>query len=418
MDIDIELIPTVEKSSIKRRLEDALSKCENVKGAVAYWTIDTDFINNLASVLQRENSYYCIDIHKPTNIDYLANFKELGANIFLHNYDLKSDSTNYELKDENKIPYLLHSKIILFEMPHDDVEIWLGSHNFTQRAICGVNIESSFIVKTNKDNKIYKDVLDYLSFIKANCISFDINDVDFYKKLQGEYEKDTGHLVLELVGENVASLVNEKTIQLLGIGNNDVADKIGTEIIIQILDLDNGQEYIYKSIIIQAGEIKQENPKSIEIQFSPRRYAVRGLDRIPFLKKEEAINSIVLKNYNYFINFEVTELLVGYKIYVKPKRSKSIWNDMAILPHLERMNQEERKILFKDKVKPIKRSQKAEVKYTEISLKKIFYKKNIFINYLSEENSLFYTKEGIVKEIKRKKILTKRLLKKVKTNEE
>lgn len=72
MNNEIELIPAVEKSSVKKRLEDALSKCETVKGAVAYWTIDTNFIKNLASVLKREDSYYCIDIHRPTNIDYLA----------------------------------------------------------------------------------------------------------------------------------------------------------------------------------------------------------------------------------------------------------------------------------------------------------------------------------------------------------
>ncbi len=70
MNIDIELIPTVQKSSIKQRLKESLCKCENVKGAVAYWTIDTDFIKELALALNRENSYYCIDLHSPTNIDY------------------------------------------------------------------------------------------------------------------------------------------------------------------------------------------------------------------------------------------------------------------------------------------------------------------------------------------------------------
>lgn len=341
MNIDIELIPTVQKSSIKQRLKESLCKCENVKGAVAYWTIDTDFIKELALALNRENSYYCIDLHSPTNIDYLANFKRSGSNIFLHNYEIKQNSENYELKDKKKVSYLLHSKIILFEMPDNNVEIWLGSHNFTQRAILGVNIESSFIFKSKKDSKIYKDVLDYLTFIKDNCIVFDVNDVDFYKKLQGQQEEDSAKWVLELVGKNVDNLVEEKTIQLLGVGNNDIGDTLGKEIIIQVLDVDNGKEYIYEAKIIQAGEIDPQNPKSLEIEFSARRYAVRGLDRIPYLKQEKEIDSTILREHKYFIILEVTKIVIGHKIYIKPQKSRAIWSDIASSPHLERMNQED-----------------------------------------------------------------------------
>ncbi|MBN3946831.1 MAG: hypothetical protein HWQ38_10170 [Nostoc sp. NMS7] len=417
MNIDIELIPTVKKSSIKERLKESLCKCENVKGAVAYWTIDTDFIKELALVLKRENSYYCIDLHSPTNIDYLANFKRSGSNIFLHNYEIKKNSENYELKDKKKVSYLLHSKIILFEMPDNNVEIWLGSHNFTQRAILGVNIESSFIVKSNKDSKIYKDVLDYLTFIKDNCIVFDVNDVEFYKKLQGEQEQDTGDLVLELIGENVDKLVDEKTIQLLGVGNNDIGDILGKEIIIQILDLDNGKEYLYKAKVIQAGEIDPQNPKSLEIEFSARRYAVRGLDRIPYLKKEKEIDSAILMEHNYFINLEVTNLVTEHKIYVKPQRGKSIWSDISSSPHLERMNEEDVKIVFKGTVKPIKRSCKSEVKYKEFSLKKIYSFRSEITNYLLEDNITSSKNEEMIKEMKRKTILIQRLLKPVNKDE-
>ncbi|MCW5313117.1 hypothetical protein GTQ43_04570 [Nostoc sp. KVJ3] len=416
MNNDIELIPAVEKSSIKRRLEDALSKCDNVKGAVAYWTIDTDFIKNLASVLQREDSYYCIDIHKPTNIDYLANFKQSGANIFLHNYDLKSNSSNYELKKENKIPYLLHSKIILFEMPENNVEIWLGSHNFTQRAICGVNIESSFIIRSNKNSKIHKDVLDYLNFIKNSCIPFDINDVDFYKLLQGQHQEDTGSWVLQLIGENVANLVDEKTIQLLGIDNKDISDKLGKEIIIQALDLNNEQEYIYKAKIIQAGEINSQNPKSSGITFSARRYAVRGLDKIPYLRSEQEIEPSFLKNFNYYINLEITEILIDYEIYEKPRKNQQIWKEIVNAPHLNRMDKEDQKILFNQQENPVKRSEKSEIKLKRVSLKEIISILKRIKFYFSEETALLSIQEEMPKQIKRTKILRKRILKKVKNN--
>jgi hypothetical protein len=188
MSLDIELIPALEHSSIQERLEKSLSECIYVKGAVAYWTIDTNFIPELLSVLSKEESYYCIDIHKPTDIDCLADFKKMGANIFLHNYEF------IPLKEKQS--GLLHSKIILLELRSGQIEIWLGSHNFTRRAILGINIESSFLITTTKDNKIYKDVLTYLDFIKENCIPFNTEDVDFYKLLQGE--DDSSSLVLDL----------------------------------------------------------------------------------------------------------------------------------------------------------------------------------------------------------------------------
>jgi hypothetical protein len=417
MNIDIELIPSVKKSSIKQRLKESLCKCENVKGAVAYWTIDIDFIEELASVLKRDESYYCIDIHSPTNIDYLAKFKHFGSNILLHNYEIKINSKNYELEEKKKVSYLLHSKIILFEMPDNNVEIWLGSHNFTQRAILGVNIESSFIVKSNKDSKIYKDVLDYLTFIKDNCVVFDVNDVDFYKKLQGQQEEDSAKWVLELVGKNVDNLVEEKTIQLLGVGNNDIGDTLGKEIIIQILDVDNGKEYIYEAKIIQAGEIDPQNPKSLEIEFSARRYAVRGEDKLPYLKQEKEIDSAILIKHNYFINLEVSKLVTGHKIYVKPQRGKSIWSDIASSPHLERMNEEDIKIVFKDTGKPIKRSCKSELKYKEVSLQRIYRFRSEIVNYLLEDNVTSSNNEKMLKEIERKTILIKRLLKPVNKDE-
>lgn len=425
MNLDIELIPSVEHSSIKKRLEASLDKCQNVKGAVAYWTIDTDFVRGLAEVLKREGSYYCIDIHKPTNIDYLANFKELGSNIFLHDYELKSNSENYELQTQYKKFHLLHSKIILFELPDNNVEIWIGSHNFTQRAICGANIESSIIIRTNQNSKIYDDVSKYLTFIKNNCIPFDTNDVDFYKLLQGQHEEDTGFWVLELVGENAANLVDEKMIKLLGFDNNDwknKLDKLEKQIIIQILNLDDNQEYIYKAKVVQPGIMNSQNQKSSEITFSPRRYAVRGADKIPYLRKEAEINQDFLKRHNYYINLEIIESLVDYKVYCKPQKNQYFWSELIDSPHLSRMDEEEKLLLFKNQPNPIKRSQKRELKLRECSLITIsensrkqlkdYYYKEENISYI-KTHSLLVAADETPKEIQRKVILNKRIVKKV-----
>jgi hypothetical protein len=144
---------------------------------------------------------------------------------------------------------------------------------------------------------------------------------------------------------------------------------------------------------------------------------VRGEDKLPYLKQEKEIDSAILIKHNYFINLEVSKLVTGHKIYVKPQRGKSIWSDIASSPHLERMNEEDIKIVFKDTGKPIKRSCKSELKYKEVSLQRIYRFRSEIVNYLLEDNVTSSNNEKMLKEIERKTILIKRLLKPVNKDE-
>ena len=341
----IELIPSVEKSSIKHRLTHSLQTCDFVKGAVAYWTIDINFIPELSKKLKHPNSFYCIDFHKPTNIDYLARFKKDGANIFLHNYELVNNRENSDILQAAKIPYLLHSKIILFVM-HEEVEIWLGSHNFTRRAISGLNIESSFIVRTNKSTSLYKDVDRYLEFIKKNCIEFDLQDIEFYKKLQGDAD-DTGEWVLELIGKNVLDLKQNKAVTLLGLDNEDtknrMIDSLRTDSILylHILDVEKDEEYVYKSKIRQIGDLNSNIEKSTDMDFYNRKLILKIANLFPYLFPDSIdINPKILKKYQYFANIQILEYLNKAKVFKKPQRSKEIWQYLKNESnHFLRMNQ-------------------------------------------------------------------------------
>ncbi len=40
-------------------------------------------------------------------------------------------------------PALLHAKMLLFWMPDGTAELWVGSHDWTKRALLGLNVEAS-----------------------------------------------------------------------------------------------------------------------------------------------------------------------------------------------------------------------------------------------------------------------------------
>jgi HKD family nuclease len=127
----IELIPGLSNTDIKLRFEGLLVNCISVKGCVAFWTIGSNYFNNQALVkaLKKENSFYCVDIQEPTNIDKIAEYVKSGVEeIYLHKYRL--DPSQYNLTTN-----LLHSKVTLFELKNNEIEIWIGSHNLTHYAL-------------------------------------------------------------------------------------------------------------------------------------------------------------------------------------------------------------------------------------------------------------------------------------------
>jgi hypothetical protein len=62
----------------------------------------------------------------------------------------------------------------LFDYPEEPDELWVGSHNWTARALTGVNIEASLRVRLTSDSKLYADAANFLTEIRAHCVPFDV----------------------------------------------------------------------------------------------------------------------------------------------------------------------------------------------------------------------------------------------------
>ncbi len=96
----------------------------------------------------------------------------------------------------------------------------MGSHNWTKRAILGLNVEASLVVRLKDSSPLFAAASDYLAHMKAIAEPFDLAKVDFYKALQ---RKMTNGLtpVMELEAEDGAS-ASDTTITVFGTDRKDL----------------------------------------------------------------------------------------------------------------------------------------------------------------------------------------------------
>ncbi|MFN7976490.1 MAG: hypothetical protein U0P30_00045 [Vicinamibacterales bacterium] len=60
----------------------------------------------------------------------------------------------------------------------------MGSHNWTTRAILGLNVEASLVVRPKDSSPLFAAASDYLARMKASLRALDVAKVDFYKQVQ------------------------------------------------------------------------------------------------------------------------------------------------------------------------------------------------------------------------------------------
>jgi len=258
---NIEFLQSRDSRSIKSRLEASLKKCSSLKGSVAFWKIRTGYIKGLVNVLNHHDSFICVDIHQPTNIDCLDEFVKQGANVYLFLYRV----------DTGRHP-LLHTKLLLLDFPDGKAEIWIGSQNFTHSAIKGNNLESTSIISIEKNSALYRQVSDYIHFIRECCEDigiiyfsyklekFNRDLIEFYKKLQNTYDRqETNYKVLDVVCNSVDTIHDlserkDECTLIMAFDSSHLRQFAGKEIVIRALDSQK-EVVCYRAKVHSVGDI-------------------------------------------------------------------------------------------------------------------------------------------------------------------
>jgi hypothetical protein len=343
--INVRLVPSWNSPDVRRHLALALQAAQALRSAIAYCTVDADFLGpNLCSRLKQPHGYLCVDVHLPTDIDELAQLVRRGADVRIYCEEISPPKGDRDLR------HLLHTKMLLFWMPDRTSELWVGSHNWTTRALTGLNAESSLVVKMHDSSGLFGEAAEYLERIKAICETFDLSRIELYKQLQRRSSERNVHSI-EIETEEAESL--EQSVATIFGSDPDELDQVRVlhEVYVSAFDRSGSRECIYHATVKASGLMRTEG-----ISFPAQKYAFRHGKRFPELLTKREVSADVLRNAKYFVAIEIGRYEPSLQAFDPPVRVNA-WDevDPALSPLLRRLDPEEISVMFHGERPVVKR---------------------------------------------------------------
>jgi hypothetical protein len=351
--LDIRLIPPWTPSSVRGDLMTALARADVLQAGLGCWTIHDALVGpHLARTLGHERGFACVDLHAPTDVDALASVARRGAHLRVYYEDIPTFTDS----GRKEPPSLLHAKMLLFWSKDRTAELWVGSHNWTNRAILGLNVESSIVIRLRDGAPLFGAVAKYLAKIKKISEAFDQAHVDLYKEIQRKISNGlTPVIELEaLEGE----ALDGATIALFGTDSDDLTrlDTIRREVHVALTDPDSREQSLYPARIVHSGLLAASDASAGGVSFSPRRYAFRNGRQLPMLHREGPVNQDILNTARYFVTLGLgcrhAELLAE-----PPLPRRMVMQEVAeeLSPVLRRLSPAARERLFRGRRARVKK---------------------------------------------------------------
>lgn len=301
------------------KLNQLSRSARSIQGAVAYWTLPLDaFDPAFVRALAHPESFLCCDIHGPTSIDCLSSLRIKMANVYLHLYQLVGKNDVYDAK--GMPDNLMHSKVYVFDDGSNTVQLWVGSHNATSRAMLGINFECAVLTSLDKSSQAYHQVMQHLHTIRRSSTIFNIEDIGLYRSLQGGWGEDGFIEAIDSV--NIALPIGTE----IGIFGNISEDhkllkKVGKRLYLALTEPTTEKETFYHAEITQSGILNGG------LRFGNRRFALRFKPQIPTLGTISQVTSGVLKQASYFVTLKIgTPLPSSARVVEAPPRKN--WSDV------------------------------------------------------------------------------------------
>ncbi|MFC1515799.1 hypothetical protein ACFL7E_03470 [Thermodesulfobacteriota bacterium] len=249
----VDIVPDFNSPSVVKRLRDTISQSSALRAAVAYWTIESDKISKDLPLKLSGEGFLCVDINYPTDIDELNRLSARGGNIYLHLLKPNPQPGEFRIKMP---PHLMHVKTLLFDLDENSAELWVGSHNWTARALSGLNIEASNVIRMKIACNLYRDAEILLNSIRTSCVLFDPGLVDYYKWLQGQNIEDVDWIV-DLQSTNAGGMTGERiTLFMNAKSDFQSLKKVDKVIKLAVKDVSSGQVHLYDGQVKDTGHVK------------------------------------------------------------------------------------------------------------------------------------------------------------------
>jgi len=248
--------------SIAPRLNELIESAVRLRMAVAYWTIRKDYLsNNLVNLLSKEDSFACVDLSYPTKVSEICDLSRHGANTYFYLRKIEKDNSSPDRGVELHLGgHLLHSKVFLFDLPDGKASIWIGSHNWTDRALSGINIETSIEIKTAKDGPVYKQIESLLRSIKNKCHKVNSDLEEIYKNIQRR--ENTLFYLHSAISNLQEALLMGQLFHLLGVDRNRLNDFYTDRKFVLFLSekIDDKSGYICEAQVSKSGLLPKIDP--------------------------------------------------------------------------------------------------------------------------------------------------------------
>jgi|GEM_PF-2055901 len=298
-----------------------------MQGSVAYWTLKSNYFGtDLTRNLSHHNGFICVDLHAPTSVANICDLRQAGANVFLHMGKLAPRSA---FAVPGLPPHLLHSKLLVFNFQNSHAEIWVGSHNWTERALLGINVDASTILHVKLGSDIHMQVTNYLNWMKDQLCKPVLPHLKLhYEALQGQPLETVDVIWLE--GEFVGSLSGQ-AITVFGTDMEEASslNRVGRGLKLEVTDSGNGAVFIYDAQILQSGRLDDANPRieaTVEdISFGNRRFAFRASGRYSRLESSQVLPSNVISQSKYFVTIGIDSQITGWLS--EPAKSNELWEN-------------------------------------------------------------------------------------------
>jgi len=310
----ISLKPALREADVSHEIAEAMEKAIRMRAAIAYWTITQDHFlsDSLGRLLGEPGSFLCVDIHKPTDLDVMAQMASENPSIYLHLARLGSSSDRRDLTPPGMPPYLLHQKMLLFDYPGDHAELWVGSHNWTRRALEGPNIESSLVLSLDVGSPLYQEASNNLEYVRTElCEQMDPAQLDLYKALQmGEKQADDGD-VIEIEGEEINTIAGE-IIRIFGTDEKDYGSALLTVnklLTLNAQDSSTEETTRYAARVTHTGYLSGASVTSDTPVFPSNRWAQKIDQTLPKLLFDSEPPQDMVDTCSYFVTLEVLHVI-------------------------------------------------------------------------------------------------------------
>lgn len=328
------------------RLNQLSRNARSIQAAVAYWTLSEDLLDPaFVRGISHPDGFLCCDIHGPTSIDCLTDLRRSAGNVYLHLYQLvgKNDVPDAKGMPDN----LMHSKVYVFDDGTNTVKLWVGSHNATTRAMLGINFECAVLTTLDNGSSAYAQVMSHLQKIRRTSTLFNLDQVGWYRSLQGGWGADG---FIEVIDNTNAPLRRGTEIGIFG---NIAADhqqlkKVGKRLYLALTQTATGLETFYQVEITQSG-LMRGSQSSTGLRFGDRRYALRFASRIPTLGPLSQVTADIHRNARFFVTLKVGDALPASTLVVEAPPQVT-WLSMTDTEYFQNMRGENLLPINKDPV--------------------------------------------------------------------